>query len=94
MRQTGIYAYGIAQSVRWAYLDSTSKTERCYCIELDVRVDGVDIEDVDQLHLDLINFSPNKQTELKRESERDPILNGLSYLQRLARNNKRVANRF
>ncbi len=46
-------------------------------VQLDVRVDGVDMHDVDDCSIDLVNFGTSKRDELKTATCADPVLNML-----------------
>ena len=43
-------------------------------IALDLRVDGVEMDDLDELPVALLNFSHSRLKELKEETDKDPIL--------------------
>lgn len=47
-------------------------------VELDNRVDSIMIDEVDNISIDLMNFSATKQKQMREETARDPTLNGLA----------------
>ena len=44
---------------------------------LDNRVDTSQIDEIDHIKIDLMNFSTAKQNQIRDETARDPALNGL-----------------
>ena len=50
-------------------------------ILLDLRVDGIDFQDVEDIHkVDLINFGSSKREALQVETYKDPVLRGLTQV--------------
>ena len=50
-------------------------------ILLDLRVDGIDFQDVEDIHkVDLINFGSSKREALQVETSKDPVLRGLTQV--------------
>ena len=49
-------------------------------LELDNRVDTIQIDEIDQININLMNFSMAKQNQIRDETARDPALNGLGQV--------------
>jgi len=49
-------------------------------ISLDTRVDGMDIDDLECKPIELLNFSSGRLTELREETNRDPVLRVLKQI--------------
>ncbi len=49
-------------------------------LELDNRVDSILFEDVNNIDIDLMNFSPVKQSQIREETSKDAVLNGLAQV--------------
>ena len=49
-------------------------------IELDDRVDCIQMKELNNIEIDLMNFSALKQAQVREETCRDPVLNGLAQV--------------
>ena len=49
-------------------------------IKLDDRVDCIQMEELNNIEIDLMNFSALKQAQVREETSRDPVLNGLAQI--------------